>query len=59
MFVYAVIGLAAMGGAVYSALDRTSAPRDHPDRRTAALLLISAVLLVTALLVALVHLARG
>ena len=59
MFVFVALGLAVMGGAVYSALDRTAARTAQPDRLTAVLLLISAVLLITALLVALTHLAPG
>jgi hypothetical protein len=56
MFVFVATGLAVMGGAVYSALSRTAVRTTHPDRVTAVLLLISALLLTTALLSALARL---
>jgi hypothetical protein len=59
MFVFVATGLAVMGGAMYSVLNRTGPRPAPPDRLSAVLLLISAVLLLTALLVALTHLARG
>jgi hypothetical protein len=59
MFIFVATGLAVMGGAVYTALDRSAPRTSHPDRLSAVLLLISAILLITALVVALAHLARG
>jgi len=59
MFIFVATSLAVMGGAVYSALDRSTPRTAHPDRLSAVLLVISAVLLITALVVALAHLARG
>jgi hypothetical protein len=59
MFVFVATGLAVMGGAVYSTLSRTAARTRRDDRVTAVLLLISALLLSTALLIALAHVARA
>jgi hypothetical protein len=59
MFVFVATGLAVMGGAMYSVLNRTEPGPAHRDRLSGMLLLVSAVLLLTALLVALTHLARG